>query len=47
VLPSAELRELKGVRHNVKMKVLAPVLAEFFAAGTDAAAQGEARRATV
>jgi hypothetical protein len=28
-------------------KVLAPVLAEFLAAGTDAAAQGEARRATV
>jgi hypothetical protein len=25
------LRELKGVSHNLKMNVLAPVLAEFFA----------------
>jgi pimeloyl-ACP methyl ester carboxylesterase len=31
VLPNAELRELKGVSHNLKMTVLAPVLAEFFA----------------
>jgi pimeloyl-ACP methyl ester carboxylesterase len=31
VLPNAELRKLEGVGHNVKMKVLAPVLAEFFA----------------
>jgi hypothetical protein len=31
VLPNAELRELEGVSHNVKMKRLAPVLAEFFA----------------
>ncbi len=30
-LPNAEARELKGVSHNVKMKVLAPVLVEFFA----------------
>jgi len=30
-LPNAELRELAGVSHNVKMNVLAPVLAEFFA----------------
>jgi pimeloyl-ACP methyl ester carboxylesterase len=30
VLPNAELRELEGVSHNVKMNVLAPVLAEFF-----------------
>ena len=29
-LPNAELRELEGVSHNVKMKVLAPVLTEFF-----------------
>ena len=29
-LPNAELRELEGVSHNVKMNVLAPVLAEFF-----------------
>jgi pimeloyl-ACP methyl ester carboxylesterase len=33
VLPNAELRELEGVSHNVKMPLLAPVLAEFFAAG--------------
>jgi pimeloyl-ACP methyl ester carboxylesterase len=32
-LPNAELRELEGISHNVKMKVLAPVLADFFAAG--------------
>ena len=31
VLPNAELRELQGVGHNVKMEVLAPVLAGFFA----------------
>jgi hypothetical protein len=31
VLPNAELRRLEGVSHNVKMPVLAPVLAEFFA----------------
>ena len=31
VLPNAELRELKGVSHNLKMNVLAPVLTEFFA----------------
>jgi pimeloyl-ACP methyl ester carboxylesterase len=31
VLPNAELRELEGVSHNVKMNVLAPVLADFFA----------------
>jgi pimeloyl-ACP methyl ester carboxylesterase len=29
-LPNAELRELTGVGHNVKMDVLAPVLSEFF-----------------
>jgi pimeloyl-ACP methyl ester carboxylesterase len=29
-LPNAELLELEGVSHNVKMKVLAPWLAEFF-----------------
>lgn len=34
VLPNAELRELEGVSHNVKMPVLAPVLKEFFAAST-------------
>jgi pimeloyl-ACP methyl ester carboxylesterase len=31
VLPNAELRELEGQAHNVSMKALAPVLAEFFA----------------
>jgi pimeloyl-ACP methyl ester carboxylesterase len=30
VLPNAELRELEGVSHNLKMNRLAPVLAEFF-----------------
>ena len=30
VLPNAELRELEGISHNVKMKLLAPALAEFF-----------------
>ncbi len=30
-LPNAELRELAGVSHNVKMDALAPVLTEFFA----------------
>jgi pimeloyl-ACP methyl ester carboxylesterase len=30
-LPNAELRELEGISHNVKMKVLAPVLADFLA----------------
>jgi pimeloyl-ACP methyl ester carboxylesterase len=34
-LPNAELRELPGVSHNLKMPVLAPVLAGFFAAGTN------------
>jgi pimeloyl-ACP methyl ester carboxylesterase len=31
VLPNAQLRELEGVSHNVKMNKLAPVLAEFLA----------------
>jgi pimeloyl-ACP methyl ester carboxylesterase len=31
VLPNAKLRRLEGVSHNLKMNVLAPVLAEFFA----------------
>jgi pimeloyl-ACP methyl ester carboxylesterase len=30
VLPNAQLRVLEGVSHNLKMKALAPVLAEFF-----------------
>jgi hypothetical protein len=32
LLPNAELLELDGVSHNVKMNVPAPVLADFFAA---------------
>jgi pimeloyl-ACP methyl ester carboxylesterase len=30
LLPNAELRELKGLSHNVKMTVLAPVIADYF-----------------
>jgi pimeloyl-ACP methyl ester carboxylesterase len=33
VLPNAELRELEGVSHNLKMKPLAPVLGDFFTGG--------------
>lgn len=35
VLPNAELRELEGISHNVKMKVLAPALTEFFAGASE------------
>jgi hypothetical protein len=35
VLPNAVLHELKGVSHNLKMNVLAPVLAEFFTCEPD------------
>ena len=45
VLANAELRELEGVNHNVKMNVLAPVLAEFFTREA-AAAAGNMRPAT-
>jgi pimeloyl-ACP methyl ester carboxylesterase len=39
VLPNAQLHVLEGVSHNLKMKPLAPVLAEFFmAASNDALA---------
>jgi hypothetical protein len=37
VLPNAELRELQGISHNLKMNVLAPVLAEFFMRETELA----------
>jgi pimeloyl-ACP methyl ester carboxylesterase len=37
VLPNAELRELQGISHNLKMNVLAPVLAEFFTRETELA----------
>jgi pimeloyl-ACP methyl ester carboxylesterase len=46
VLPNAEVRELQGLGHNVKMNVLAPVLAEFCARETDVVAAGNVRRAT-
>jgi pimeloyl-ACP methyl ester carboxylesterase len=46
VLPNAQLRELQGVSHNVKMNVLAPVLAEFFTRETDAGVPGKVRPAT-
>jgi pimeloyl-ACP methyl ester carboxylesterase len=46
VLPNAELRELAGVSHNVKMSVLAPVLAEFFTGEAEVAVAGNARSAT-
>jgi pimeloyl-ACP methyl ester carboxylesterase len=46
VLPNAELRELEGVGHNVKMHVLAPVLAEFFAGKADIAVPGKATPTT-
>jgi pimeloyl-ACP methyl ester carboxylesterase len=38
VLPDAELRELEGVSHNVKMDVLVPVIADFFAGEREGAA---------
>jgi pimeloyl-ACP methyl ester carboxylesterase len=44
VLPGAELREVKGVGHNVKVDVLAPVLAEFFAADIEVPPPGYASR---
>jgi pimeloyl-ACP methyl ester carboxylesterase len=42
VLPDAELRRLEGVSHNVKMNVLAPVLAEFFTEERDGAGTAKA-----
>lgn len=42
MLPNAELRALQGISHNVKMSVLAPVLAEFFTAAPEATAPGKA-----
>jgi pimeloyl-ACP methyl ester carboxylesterase len=44
VLPKAELRQLEGVSHNVKMDRLAPVLADFFT--SEAVVPGKARPAT-
>jgi len=45
VLPNAEVRELEGISHNVSMKALAPVVADFFARERDAAAPAEAKAA--
>lgn len=42
-LPNAALRELKGVSHNLKMNVLAPVLAEFFAGIDGSTSKKDAR----
>jgi pimeloyl-ACP methyl ester carboxylesterase len=47
VLPNAERRELEGVSHNIKMKALAPVLADFFTRKTDAAVPSAARPAAI
>jgi pimeloyl-ACP methyl ester carboxylesterase len=46
VLPNAEQRQLEGVSHNVKMNVLAPVLAEFFTRERDVDVPGKVRHAT-
>jgi pimeloyl-ACP methyl ester carboxylesterase len=46
VLPNAQLRELEGVSHNVKMNLLAPVLAEFFTGERDIAVPGKVSPAT-
>jgi pimeloyl-ACP methyl ester carboxylesterase len=43
VLPNAQLRQLEGVSHNIKMNLLAPVLAEFFTAERDDAVAAEVR----
>jgi hypothetical protein len=45
-LPNAELRALQGVSHNVKMNLLAPILADFFTRETDLATPGKERPAT-
>ena len=47
--PNAELRELAGVSHNVKMRVLAPVVADFITGETRTAVprRADARHASV
>jgi pimeloyl-ACP methyl ester carboxylesterase len=45
VLPNAEQHALEGVSHNVKMKALAPVLADFFTSAPDLAPRSDARPA--
>ena len=44
VLPNAQLRELAGVSHNVKMRVLAPVVADFITGETRTVVPGELTR---
>jgi pimeloyl-ACP methyl ester carboxylesterase len=39
VLPNAELREVEGLSHNVKMDAVAPVLAEFLSRETEDASR--------
>jgi pimeloyl-ACP methyl ester carboxylesterase len=46
VLPNAQLRELEGISHNLRMNVVPPVLAEFFAGERNATIPGKARSAT-
>ena len=43
VLPNAELRELQGVSHNLKMDRLAPLLMEFFTGERAGAGRSAAR----
>jgi pimeloyl-ACP methyl ester carboxylesterase len=45
VLPDAELRELEGLSHNLKMDLLAPVLADFLTSEREIAAPGRVRPA--
>lgn len=45
-IPGAQLRMLEGQSHNVSTKVLAPVLAEFFATSVGAGAQPATTTAT-
>jgi pimeloyl-ACP methyl ester carboxylesterase len=46
VLPNAQLRELEGISHNLRMNVVAPVLAEFFAGERNPTIPGKASSAT-
>jgi pimeloyl-ACP methyl ester carboxylesterase len=45
VLPNAQLRQLEGGSHNIKMNLLAPVLTEFFTAERHDAVAAEVRPA--
>jgi hypothetical protein len=46
VLPNAQLRVLEGVRHALKVKLLAPLLEQFLAVN-DPDAEGEQNRSTI